>query len=390
MTIVSDKPDWTTEQVSLCAACAKHPEVKALVESDITEGVCGACASSEKGVFNPARFEPLRNLIRALIRLHFNEEDYNGHWGGTSIDDILLAQDNPIIAAATSPDYNDDLIHRITWEGEIYPDPDEGIWLYAGNDDRADRLIQSSIHDRLNSELRDIEMRLERQNFHMVEPAMEALVAKIENDIATEVKAGSLWFRGRIGVIDSAIHLGDHVVTRVATPYQDSAIGALPPPRAAAGRTNRQGVSVLYVASEIETALAEIRPHPSHLISVGGFRALKGLRVARFDLPIGPFSSSDTRLELFALIYHIDSLLSVPVIPEERHRYAATQLLADVLIRHGFEGVIYRSSVGSGINLCAFDPWAFEYDESTSAVKQVDRLHYHFSDVATAIPTRGS
>lgn len=390
MTIVGDEPEWASEQVSLCAACAKHPEVKVLVESDITEGVCGACASSNKGVFNPARFEPLRNLIRALVRLHFNEEDYNDHWGGTSIDDILLANDNPIIAVATSPDYNDDLIDRITWEGEIYPDPDKGIWLYAGNDDNAGRLIQSSIHDTLNSELRDIEMRLERQNFHAVEPAMEALVAKIENDIATEVKAGSLWFRGRIGVVDSAIHMGDRVVTRVATPYTEQDISALPPPRATAGRTNRQGVSVLYVASEIDTALAEIRPHPSHLISVGGFRARKDLRVARFDLPIAPFSASDTRLDLFALIYHIDSLLSAPVIPEERHRYAATQLLADVLIRHGFEGVIYRSSVGSGINLCAFDPWAFEYDVTASGVKQVDQLHYHFSDVATALPTRGS
>ena len=388
MTILSDEPEWATEQVSLCAACAKHPELKALVESDITEGVCGACASSDTGVFNPARFEPLRNLIRALVRLHFNEEDYNDHWGGTSIDDILLGNDNPIIAVATSPDFNDDLIHRITWEGDIYPDPDKGIWLYAGNDDRAGRLIQFSIPETINSELRDIELRLNRENFHRVEPAMEALVEKIEGDIAATVAAGSLWYRGRIGVAEHATHIGDREIVRVATPYKGVEISALPPPQASAGRTNRQGVSVLYVASEIDTALAEIRPHPSHLISVGGFRARKDLRVARFDLPIAPFSSSDTRLDLFALIYHIDSLLSAPVIPEERHRYAATQLLADVLIRHGFEGVVYRSSVGSGINLCAFDPWAFEYDVSTSAVKQVDRLHYHFSDVSTAIPMR--
>ena len=294
-----------------------------------------------------------------------------------------------IIAVAASPAYNDDLIHRITWEGEIYPDPDEGIWLYKGSDE-AGRLIQFSIHETGNSELNDIARLLERQNFHAVEPAMEALVARIEGDIAADVPAGSLWYRGRIGVVEKVTHVGFNEITRVAFPYKGPALGALPPPQASAGRTNRHGVSVLYVASEIETALAEIRPHPSHLISVGGFRAKRKLRVARFDLPVGPFSSSNTRLDLFALIYHIDSLLSTPVIPEERHRYAATQLLADVLIHHGFEGVIYRSSVGSGINLCAFDPWAFEFDESTSAVKQVDRLDYYFSDVATAIPGGGS
>lgn len=387
MTTLSNEPGWTTEQVSLCAACAKHPELKALVEGAIAEGVCGACASSAAGVFDPAQFGLLRNLIRALIRLHFNEESYNGHWGGTSIDDILLNQENPIIAVATSPDYNDDLIHRITWEGEIYPDPDKGIWLYKGNDETG-RLIQFSIPETRVSELDEIERRLERQNFHAVEPAMEALVGRIKGDIAADVPADSLWYRGRIGVVEKMTHVGFNEITRVAFPYKGPAIGALPPPQASAGRTNRHGVSVLYLASEIDTALAEIRPHPSHLISVGGFRARKHLRVARFDLPIGPFASSNTRLSLFALIYHIDSLLSAPVIPEERHRYAATQLLADVLIRHGFEGVIYRSSVGSGINLCAFDPGAFEYDESSAAVKQVDRLHYHFSDVATAIPTR--
>lgn len=390
MTRFNEEPQWASEQVSLCAACAKHPEVIALVASDIAQGVCGVCGSSDAGVFNPERFDALRNLIRALIRLHFNEEEYNSHWGGTSVDDILLNEKNPILAVATSPDYNDDFIHRITWEGDIYPDPDKGIWLYAGHDDRTGRHIQFSIPETINRELRDIELRLDRENFHEVEAAMEALLGKIERDIGANVSANSLWYRGRIGVVEQVTHIGDGEITRIATPYKGAEIGALPPPRASAGRTNRQGVSVLYVASEIETALAEIRPHPSHLISVGGFRARQDLRVARFDQPIAPFASSDTRLELFALIYHIDSLLSSPITPEERHRYAATQLLSDVLIRHGFGGVMYRSSVGSGINLCAFDPWAFEYDESTAAVKQVDQLHYDFSDVPTSIPPRGS
>ena len=380
-----DDLEWKTEQVSLCAGCAKHSELKALVESDLAEGVCGACASSEAGVYNPASFEPVRNLIRALVRLHFNEEDYNSHWGGTSIQNILLEIENPILQIAGCPDYNDDLIHRIEWEGEVYPDPGKGIWLYAGHDETG-RNLQFSIPETLNIELRDIERRLEQENFHTVEPAMEDLFGKIAGDIEANVDAGSLWYRGRIGVEESGLHIGLRGNTEVATPYKGTEIGALPPPRATAGRTNRQGVSVLYVASEIETALAEIRPHPSHLISVGGFRARKNLRVARFDLSVGPFANSERRLNIYALIYHLDSLLRSPIIPEERHRYAATQLLSDVLIRRGFEGVIYRSSVGTGINLCAFDPHAFELDGSCSSVKQVDKLRYRFSDVATSIP----
>lgn len=384
---MDDKQELAPKHVSLCPACAKHSEVKTLVESDLIKGVCGVCGSTDVDVFNPERFELLRNLIRALIRLYFNEEDYNHHWGGTSIDQILLSEENPILKVASSPDYNDDLIHRITWEGEIYPSPDKGIWLYAGHDNETGRQVQFSIPETRNAELSNIELRLTHENFHAVEADMEKMVDKIADDIETQIPAGSLWYRGRIGVEEDIIHIGNLEITRVAKPYKGSAIGALPPRRASAGRTNRHGVSVLYAASEIETALAEIRPHPGHFISIGGFRARKDLRIARFDLPIGPFASSELRLELFALIYHIDSLLGSPIIPEERHRYAVTHLLSDVLIRHGFEGVIYRSSVGTGINLCAFDPSAFEFDESASAVMQVDHLQYSFSNVATSVPS---
>lgn len=373
------------EPVSLCRECAKHPELTALVESDLVDGVCGICGSSAARVFNPDRFAEVRNLIRALIRLHFNEEDYNPHWGGTSIDTILLDEENPIVETAKPDGYPDEFIDRITWEGDIYPDRDKGIWLYAGNDDIGRRL-QFSIPETVCSELREIELRLLRENFHAVEDAMETLVAKIEPDIEFQVPAGSLWYRGRIGVADSAVYVGNNEVIRVATPFKGTEIGARVPPDATAGRTNRQGVSVLYLASEIDTSLAEIRPHPGHMISLGGFRARRDLRVARFDVPVGRFAASNDRLDLFALLYHIDSLLSLPIIPEERHRYAATQLLSDVLIRHGFEGVSYRSSVGTGTNLCAFDPWVFEFDESASAVRHVDQLRYAFSDVAMSIP----
>lgn len=379
---------WPPETVSLCQDCAKHPELKALVESDLTDGICGVCGSSSSKVYNPDRFADVRSLIRALIRLHFNEEDYNPHWGGTSIDTILLGEQNPIIEVAKSDLYADAFIHRITWEGEIYPDPDKGICLYAGHDNGV-RLLQFSIPETNCSELSDIGRRLERENFHAVEGAMEKLVSRIEADIEFQVPAESLWYRARIGVIESTIHIGASEVVRVATPCKGTAIGAKLPPDATAGRTNRQGVSVLYLASEVETALAEIRPHPGHMISVGGFRARRSLRVARFDLPIGNFSSSDHRLDVFALIYHIDTLLSLPIIPEERHRYATTQLLSDVLIRHGFEGVTYRSSVGTGKNLCAFDHSAFAFYGGASAVKHVKQLHYSFSDVAISIPASG-
>lgn len=378
--MTKEENDWPPETVSLCGNCAKDPELKALVESDLTDGVCGVCGSSGSRVYNPGRFAEARNLIRALIRFHFNELDYNPGYGGTSIYNILLEQPNPIIETAKPGLRADAFIHRITWEDGMYPAPDKGIRLYAGEEPNLEQLLNFSIPEK-SSPFRRLENRLKRENFHVIEDAMEEIVVGIEADIESEVPEDSLWYRGRIGVDWDGLGMPHGEVVRVARPYKDAAIGARLPPDATAGRTNREGVSVLYLASEVDTALAEIRPHPGHLISVGGFRAERNLRVARFDLPIRTFSSSDARLDLFAIIYHIDWLLRFPIIPEARHHYAVTQLLSDILIRRGFDGIAYRSSVGTGKNLCVFDPSTFAFDESASAVKQVEQLQYIFSNV---------
>lgn len=383
-TLLSHDDDLSIDQVSVCADCAKHPELHQLVISDLAPGGCGVCGSTTKAVFKPSRFREARDLIRALIRLHFDEEQYNPHWGGTSVSAILLDDENPILGRLDDDHLADELIHRIEWNDDDAPDG-PGISLYAGHDDDYGRGLQFSIPNTAFGELNEVTRRLAVENFYAVEDTLREIVLDLESEIEASIPADSLWFRTRIGVAEKTLHIGDRKVSRIAVPYKHGEIAALPPPRASAGRMNRQGVSVLYVASDIKTALAEIRPHPAHLLSIGGFRAVKQLRVANFDLPIAPFSSSNERLAKFARIYHIDTLLSSPIVPEERHQYAATQLLADALVRRGFDGVTYRSSVGFGKNLCAFNPADFTYEESSAAVCQIDRLAYDYSEVAMTI-----
>lgn len=369
--------------VSLCTGCAKHPELKALVESDLGDGVCGVCSNSENKVHNPARFLQIANLIKALIRFYFSEPSYNGHWGGTSISDILLTQENPIIWPSSSDQYSDAFIIRVQEEGGVYPKFDEGICLYAGHDEDGTRFVMFSIPETTSTSLSEIARRLDRENFYAVEPDMEAFISRFEGDLEHQVAKGQIWYRARIGAKERALNVDwDKGAIQLANPFEGCEIGALPPPYANAGRLNRAGVAVIYLADEIDTAISEVRPHPGHLISVGGFRVQRDLRVAKFDLPISQFSSSDARLALFADIFHIDNLLGSPVTPEERHRYAVTQLLGEVLIKRGFDAVSFRSSVGSGRNICAFNPDDFVFDAQFSLVKRVDELRYEFSDIA--------
>lgn len=335
-------------------------------------------------MFNPQRFRKARDVIRALIRLHIDEEFYNPHWGGSNVDTVLLGEENPILNHGGPDMLNDELIHRIVWDDDDGPDG-PGISLHAGHDDHYGRGLLFAIRNTAEAQLDTIIRRLETQNFHSLEGAMgdviDALSARSKPSL-TQTACGS----ARRSALQRRRSMSAITRSTVSPfPHKGAALGALPPPEANANRMNRQGVSVLYVASEIDTALAEIRPHPAQLLSIGGFRPSRPLRVANFDVPIAGFAANDERLSTFATISHIDTLLSTPIVPEERHRYAVTQLLTDILIRHGFEGVTYRSSVGNGKNLCAFNPADFVYDDSTAAVRQVTQLAYEFADITMTL-----
>lgn len=166
-------------------------------------------------------------------------------------------------------------------------------------------------------------------------------------------------------------------------PYTGSEICALPPPKASAGRMNRQGVSVLYLAQDKETAICEIRPDPSDLVSSGGFKAKRRLRIANFDRDIANFSNSDERLDLFAYIFHLNRLMSTPVIRDEKHRYSVTQILSEVLISSGFDAVTFQSSVADGRNLCAFNPADFEFVDGFSEVTEIREVRYETFEVSS-------
>lgn len=165
-------------------------------------------------------------------------------------------------------------------------------------------------------------------------------------------------------------------------PFQRTEIEAPPPTRAESGRANRQGVSFLYVATSIETAVAEVRPHPGHRLSVCGFRAVSDLRIADFgQLCLRDYASSDQELDVFHLAISIDKAMSFPVTPEERHRFSVTQLIADLLRKNGYDGIRYRSSVGLGSNLCIFSPPKLSTIEGNARVIFVCGLAYKTEEV---------
>lgn len=95
------------------------------------------------------------------------------------------------------------------------------------------------------------------------------------------------------------------------------------------------------------------------------------------------------RLLIITHIQAFDRLMSMPVTPDEKTSYLLTQLLAEVLLRRGFDGVRFRSSVSDGINICVFHPAKFEFAEGHSEVRRLESVKYDAPAVPSLVEPSG-
>lgn len=161
-----------------------------------------------------------------------------------------------------------------------------------------------------------------------------------------------VWFRARIQATDDAFPIEQ--------------MGAPPASVASHGRANPAGIPYLYLGSTPETAVAEIRPHTGEMASVASFTLpIPDLRLVDLRRPkerVSPFTFSDEddigalRSDV-AFLERLGEELTRPVRPSGAPiEYVPSQYLCEFIKKGGWHGVVYRSSVSSGINLALFDP----------------------------------
>ncbi|MEB3843077.1 RES family NAD+ phosphorylase [Pseudomonas guariconensis] len=160
-----------------------------------------------------------------------------------------------------------------------------------------------------------------------------------------------IWYRARIQ--DSDI------------PYPIEKMGAPPKDKASHGRANPVGISYLYMASELNTAISEIRPHTGERITIAEFEITERVKLADLRDPrklVTPFicDSESQLIELrgdIAFLERLGEELARPVLPRSAAiDYIPSQYLCELIKNIGFDGVIYKSSIGSEINVALFYP----------------------------------
>ncbi len=174
------------------------------------------------------------------------------------------------------------------------------------------------------------------------------------------IEPNSEMWRAQMGH-DSLPFLQDDIhVDDIFIPYSEKRMRPLPD-SASEGRANPKGIPYLYVASQKETAMSEIRPWLGSIISVARFTNSKELRVIDFsrhnndNLPFY-FSEPDEAQRIEAVWTNVDKAFSQPVTnSDQKSDYVPTQIIAELVKSLGYDGIAFRSSLGRGHNLALFD-----------------------------------
>lgn len=164
-------------------------------------------------------------------------------------------------------------------------------------------------------------------------------------------------------------------------PYLAKDLKAPPRDRASNGRANPAGIPYLYLASDTATAIAEIRPHAGNKVSVARFTIPPNLKIIDLRDPrksVAPLKAYDEN-ELEKLRLNMDFFvklgmeLSQPIAPEYASaRYIPTQYVCEFIKNKAFDGVMYKSSVGNGINVAIFHPEkAIIHEINEHQIKQI-------------------
>jgi hypothetical protein len=159
------------------------------------------------------------------------------------------------------------------------------------------------------------------------------------------------------------------------------------------GRVNPKGIPYLYLATDKETAMAEVRPTVGDYVSVGQFKTLKPLTLV--DCSIGHdsalpfyidfenlrFYEPDTAEREKAVWNDIDRAFSQPVtVSDSSADYAPTQIISELFRREGLDGIVYRSHLGKSYNITLFDIGAA--DIVNCFLFQVQSVEYEFKETA--------
>lgn len=370
----------------LCIDCVKDKWLKRFVKESGIESQCCMCKKVNKHTID-VKNKDFQILLKALIRYYYSETIYNTHWGGYDDWIYLLSEENPIFNFIYDRNQDNEklFIELDSIEGHIN-DYDHDVSLYYGGG-RMDAFMLS-IKDDTCKVVRNLELKIEEENPFFVAYKLAKYIKKFTNILINRLNCKK-YFRARIGVeyvlADNFSWMSNNY-DEVAIPYKSELISAPKPKIASEGRLNRKKTAYLYLASDIDTAIAEVKPSNGHYVSLGEFEIIKdldNLKIADFcNIDFYNFAKSDTDIQNYIILKSLKERLSLP---NPNKEYDFTQIIADALIILGFDGIKFESSVGKGYNLVLFNHCNASYIKDSYKAVLINEVQYKYEILNTVL-----
>lgn len=365
---------------AICIECAKEPHLKKKIKIEGATQTCFMC--EKKGLAVDFEKNDFFQLVKALVRFHYSEWEYNGHLGGDGYESLFYGSDNIFFEfdRAVSVEVYEELVGFIT-DGDVYETYEKGISIFAGyGEGDLQNMPLRAIKSDMDRSLIKISNRLKTENYFHVEHAVKAILEKYISVAERKITEKKYFFRARVGYkeeknsMESGFEMEAHYL-----PYSEDQIGAPLPNIATSGRINRPGVSYLYCATDKHTAISEVRPHPGDHVSIGKFDLKRDVRL--YDLSESQllhFSGNDKDLDNYIPFNTLGSMINKPIPPSKNQHYSITQSIADCIRQLGFDGIFFSSTVGSGYNVVFYDHRLATYNPDEAEVVEVTKVKYDY------------
>ena len=210
---------------------------------------------------------------------------------------------------------------------------------------------------------------------HVWDKEIQAFLDTVEQTLCNrdaELQKDTVLWRAQLGIVH--IPLKDDGEQYGEAPMGFCASRMKPSPcHTNEGRANSSGIPVLYLASNEETAISEVRPWLGSELSVAQFRVTRNLRAIDLTWGYGKSSWKDLTLKQLwceedvdaktkeeAVWIDIDNAFSRPVtLSDTRDNYISTRILTELFKEAGFDAIVYRSQFGQrerdGHNVAIFE-----------------------------------
>jgi len=153
------------------------------------------------------------------------------------------------------------------------------------------------------------------------------------------------------------------------------------------GRSNPKGIPVLYLSSDEITSMSELRPQVAQIISCGQFVTNRELKLVNCCTEDNKYTETQLIFSQPAskeewndqLWFQINKLFSQPVLNEPHNAlYVPTQILSELFNHEGFDGLYFKSHLGTGINYVIFEP--ANVDMTNCVLKYTQKVEYSFEE----------